>query len=323
MFKRILKWTGFAVLAALLLVSGAVMLRQHRVFDAPYPKIVRSTDSTVLARGKYLVYGPAHCADCHGKVGGEAAVNRGEIVDLPGGRAFPVEIGTIYARNISSDPETGVGAWPDSVLARSLRHGVGHDGRALFAFMPFTNMSESDLTAVISYIRTLNPVRNKVQENEMNLLGKIIKAFVIQPVGPSGTPPAILPIDTTAAYGEYMAKAVANCYGCHTDRDLRTGAFVGQPFAGGFHVDSPVDPTHYQCVSRNITPDPQTGRIYGWTFTQFQERFRKGKLIEHSAMPWGPFSRMSDEELKAIYNFLQTVKPVHNEIKEVLIAKKS
>jgi mono/diheme cytochrome c family protein len=323
MFKRILKWTGFAVLAALLLLSGAVMLRQHRVFDAPYPKIVRSTDSTILARGKYLVYGPAHCADCHSKVGNEAAVNRGEIVDLPGGRAFPVEIGIIYARNISSDPETGIGAWPDSVLARSLRHGVGHDGRALFAFMPFTNMSEADLTAVISYIRTLNPVRNKVQENEMNLLGKVIKAFVIRPVGPSGTPPTTLPIDTTAAYGEYMAKAVANCYGCHTDRDLRTGAFVGEPFAGGFHVDSPIDPMHFQCVSRNITPDPQTGRIYGWTFTQFQERFRRGKLIEHSAMPWGPFSRMSDEELKAIYNFLQTVKPVHNEIKEVLIEKKS
>ncbi len=322
MLRKTLKWTGSTLLVLIVGFAALVMSRQHRVFDAPYPRIARSTDSAVLARGKYLVYGPAHCADCHSKVGNEAAVNRGEIVDLPGGRQFPIEIGTLYARNITPDKETGIGSFPDSVIARSLRYGVGHDGRALFALMPFNNMSDEDLTAVISYIRTLNPVRNPVPDNDLKLIGKVLKALLLEPVGPNGTPPAKMPIDTTVAYGEYMARSVANCYGCHTDRDLRTGAFVGQPYAGGFHLDSPVDPLHYMCVSRNITPDPKTGRMYGWSFAQFQDRFRKGKLIMHSAMPWGPFSRMSDDELKAIYNYMQTVKPVENDIKEVLIEKK-
>jgi mono/diheme cytochrome c family protein len=323
MIKKILKWAALSILALLFILAMLVPLRQHRKFDAPYPSIVRSKDSAVLARGKYLVYGPAHCATCHGKLGNDAAIERGEIVDLQGGRAFPVEIGTIYARNITPDVETGIGAMGDSTIARSMRYRVGHDGRAMFTFMPFNNMSDADLTAIISYIRTISPVKNAVPDKDLNLLGKIIVAFVLKPEGPSGTPPVNVAEDSTAAYGEYLAKSVANCYGCHTDRNLRTGAFVGEPFAGGFHMDSPVDPTHFQCVTANLTPDKETGRIYGWSFTDFQTRFRKGKMIQHSAMPWGPFSRMSVTELKAIYEFLQTVKPVHNLIETPLIEKKS
>jgi hypothetical protein len=52
--------------------------------------------------------------------------------------------------------------------------------------------------------------------------------------------------------------------------------------------------------------------MYGWTQDQFIARFRMGGLIKESHMPWGPFSRMSDNDLKAIYKFLQTVKPVQN-----------
>ncbi len=323
MFKKILKWTG---LILLFIIGGLIViiaLNQNKTFDAPYPVIKATTDSAVLARGKYLVYGPAHCADCHAKPGTEELVNNGAEVDLPGGRDFILPIGHVYAKNITPDKETGLGNISDETIARALRYGVGHDNRAIFDFMPFYNISDADLTAIISYIRTIRPVKNKVPENKMNMLGMAVKAFLIKPVGPTGTPPRFVQPDTTVDYGRYMAMSVANCAGCHTDRDLKTGAFIGEPFAGGFKMESVIDPQHYECVSPNITPDKETGRIYGWTETMFLNRMRQGKISKHSPMAWGPFSRMSDLELKAIYKFLQTVKPVHNKIEQTVYEKKS
>lgn len=323
MFKKILKWTGFILLFLILGVSLIIAFRQNKKYDAPYPAIKSSTDSTVIARGKYLVYGPAHCADCHAKQGTEEIVNSGAEVDLPGGRDFKLPIGHVYARNITPDKETGIGNIPDETIARSLRYGVGHDGRAIFDFMPFHDLSDADLTAIISFIRTIKPVKNKVPENNMNLLGMIVKAFVIKPVGPTGTAPKQVTADSTAEYGRYLAMSVANCHGCHTDRDLKTGAFIGEPFAGGFKMESIIDPEHYICESPNLTPDKETGHIYGWTEEMFHTRIRKGKLIKHSPMPWGPFSRMSDLEIAAIYKFLQTVKPVHKKIEQTFYEKKN
>lgn len=323
MFKKILKWTGLILLFLIVGITIITLLNQNKTFEAPLPAIKASTDSAVLARGKYLVYGPAHCADCHAKPGTEELVNSGAEVDLPGGFTFALPIGNIHVPNITPDEETGIGNLSDETIARSLRYGVGHDGRALFDFMPFYNISDADLTAIVSYIRTIKPVKNEVPKNKMNPLGMLLKAFVIKPVGPNGTPPQTVQPDTTVEYGRYMAMSVANCVGCHTNRDLKTGAFIGEPFAGGFKMESVIDPEHFECITPNITPDKETGRMYGWSEEQFRKRIRDGKLIKHSPMAWGPFSRMSDLEIKAIYKFLQTVKPVHNKIEQTVYEKKS
>jgi hypothetical protein len=321
MLKKILKWTAFVVLSLLIILSITVAFRQHLQFDAPYPDIHASTDSAVLARGKYLVYGPAHCADCHAKPEFQEAVNQGQEVALSGGRRFDIPIGVIYSRNITPD-ETGIAKFTDQQIARSLRYGVGVDGRALFDFMPFHNTSDEDLTAIISYIRTLKPVQNKVQANEMSVIGKVVKAFLIKPVGPDGDVPKTVLHDTGIAYGKYLAKCVSNCRGCHTKRNLMTGAFMRQEFAGGFKMESIIDRDHYSCVTPNLTPDPATGHISQWNEEVFIKRFRAGKIIPHSTMPWGPFSRMSDDELKAVYYYLVTLTPVKNDTGPSLVKNK-
>ena len=93
MFKKILKWTGLILLFIVVGLVVIILLNQNKKFEAPYPVIKASTDSAVLARGKYLVYGPAHCADCHSKPGTEELVNSGAEVDLPRGRDFALLIG--------------------------------------------------------------------------------------------------------------------------------------------------------------------------------------------------------------------------------------
>ncbi|HWB24188.1 MAG TPA: c-type cytochrome [Chitinophagaceae bacterium] len=320
--RKILKWTGIVIVVVITGFSAVVALMQSKKYDAPYPDIHASADSAVIARGRYLVSGPAHCADCHAPDSLYKLANQGQVVNLIGGREFKLPIGTLRSPNLTPDKQTGLGNWQDKVIARSLRYGVGYDGRALFAFMPFQNLSDDDLTAIISYLRTLPPVHNPVQVRSLNPMGYIAKAFFIRPVGPDGTPPKSVSADTTVAYGKYVADNIANCRGCHTNRDLKTGAFIGKFFAGGFHIESVIDPDHYECVTPNISPDPKTGHIIGWTEAYFINRFRQGKIIPHSAMPWGPFKNMSDVELKAIYKYLQTVPPIENDPGPALIEKK-
>ena len=54
-------------------------------------------------------------------------------------------------------------------------------------FMPFQQVSDDDLTAIISYIRTVEPVNHKVETMEMNFLGDAIRAFVLEPAVPAET----------------------------------------------------------------------------------------------------------------------------------------
>jgi Cytochrome c, mono- and diheme variants len=311
-FKKILKWTGIILL---LIVAGlyiTIMALQGKKYDAPYPEVKASTDSAVIARGKELVFGPAHCANCHMSEGLQEDVLAGKEVPLAGGFTFDLPIGKIYAKNLTPD-STGIGRMTDGEFARALRYGVSPEGSAYFDFMPFHNTSDEDLGAIISYLRSQPPVKNKPPDNQYNFLGKAIYAFMIRPVGPDGEAPKSVKRDTSAVYGKYLANSVANCRGCHTNRDMMTGAFTGPNYAGGLKFEAPTDSGMFFLTAPNLTPHP-TGRLNGWTQQQFIERFRRGPLYKETHMPWGPFSRMSDEDLKAIWNYLQTLEPVENKV---------
>ena len=316
--KAVLKWTGIALGSLIVLFVIAVFALQNRTYDAPYPNIHASTDSTVIARGRHLVYGPAHCNDCHGDPDQRAKTLHGEKAALSGGFPFKLPIGIIRPLNLTSDSASGIGGLSDGQVARILRYSVFPDGRTVFPFMPFQNMSDEDLTAVISYLRTLAPVKTHYVHREMNFMGKAVMAFLMPPIGPDGEPPMETHIDTTSAYGSYLTHSVANCLGCHTDRDLTTGAFTGKPFAGGLHLQSDEKP-ELTFITPNLTPDPETGHIFQWTEDIFVHRFSEGVKVEGTPMPWGSFRNMSETELKAIYKYLRSVEPVHNEVKEVTV----
>jgi mono/diheme cytochrome c family protein len=317
MIKKIL--LGLLSLVAVVIIGFviAVFARYNRTFEAPYPAIKASTDSSVIARGRYLAMGPAHCANCHSPMSDFMKVERGDEASLSGGFDFELPIGKVYAPNITSDEETGIGKLRDEEIARSLRYGVRRDGKAILDFMPFYDLSESDLTAVISFLRTQESVKNQRPQHEWNFMGKAVMAFLVKPSG-DGEVPEAPPIDSTAAYGKYLAASVANCRGCHTKRDIMTGAYIGPEYAGGTEFEL-LDENYKivkgkHLVTPNLTPDSETGRLSGWSQKDFINRFRKGRVIPGSPMPWGPFSRMSDLELTAVYKFLTSLEPVKNEI---------
>ena len=318
---KILKWLGLIVMSLLILLIAATAAMQHKKFDVPYPDIHASTDSAIIRRGRYLVTSVSHCAYCHGDSAKTALLHNGGIISLKGGRVFPIPLGKVHIPNITPDKETGIGNISDGAIARALRNGVGHDGRALIGFMPYQGLSDADLTAIISYLRQQPPVTNAVPHIEPTVLGRVVMAWLLKPTGPRYTPPSNLKPDTTAVYGAYLANNVASCYSCHTARDPKNGQFIGAPFAGGFHMASESDPANYEVITPNLTPDPKTGRLAAFDFHLFQSRFRMGPLTPHTSMPWGAFRNMSDSDLKAIYNYLQQLKPVYNKIDQTVIKK--
>jgi mono/diheme cytochrome c family protein len=299
-FKKILKWTGIVLLFIITAFSITTAARQNMKYEAPYPDIKASTDTTVINRGRHVVYTLAHCKDCHYKGNSDSIIALGQDVPLTGGVLFDLPVGKVYSKNITPDSTTGIGKFTDAEIARALRYGVHANGTAVFDFMPFHNTTDEDLTAIISFLRSQKPVRNEVPDHKLNVLGYVVKAYMVKPVGPDGDVPKAIPRDTTANYGKYLALHISECNGCHTKRDM-SGGYIGEPFAGGNEIEGLMTP--------NLTPD-STSRIFGWGKQRFIYRFRAGKLNPKSVMPWNSFKRMSDEELTAIYNYLQTVKPV-------------
>lgn len=299
----------------IVIVLGTFMLvsvKYEHNYDAefPIPEMTVEADSAMIAHGKYLALGPAHCAHCHTTLDNFEAVERGEEVPMHGGFEFALPFGSVYSSNITSDTETGIGNLSDGQLYRMFRHNIKGNGRVCIDFMPFFNMSEYDVRSIIAYVRTLEPVKNEVPENEFNFAGKAVMGLAIKPSQPRATPPDFVKREVSVEYGEYLAFSVANCYGCHTNRDLQTGEFIGKPYAGGFTFGPDPTTQGWQFVTPNLTPDPETGIMYGWNEQQFIDRMRGGRVHLTSPMPWGPFSRLDSIDIRALYAFFQTVEPV-------------
>jgi mono/diheme cytochrome c family protein len=300
-------------LVTVFLVTGAatVQMRYDRTFDVPDVNVSASTDPAVIERGAYLAYGPAHCAYCHTTQDKWQRLDAGERVPMSGGYVFDIGIAKLTTPNLTPDKETGIGNISDAKIARMLRHNVRSNGVAAVPFMEFQNLSDEDLLAVISFLRSQQPVRNEIAPREFSTVGKTIMSFVIKPTGPSGTPAAKSPAEApTVERGEYLVNSVGNCAGCHTRRSQTDGSYLAPRLSGGTPMKG-EDGKQY--TPPNLTPAEKTGHINKWTEDQFVTRFRAGSLNGLGThMPWKAFARMSDNDLRAIYRYLRTVPPTEN-----------
>lgn len=316
--KKIFKFLGYLVLGVILIgiaLFTYVSFSWNKSYEAPYPTVSVSTDSTVLARGQYLVYGPAHCATCHIAPDDYDAMSAGELVPLAGGNEINIPPGIFRPRNLTPDVETGIGSLTNEEVARVMRFGVGHDGRVLFPFMPFENMTEEDLNSIISFLRSRPPVANKIEASDYTFLGKAVLAMgMIKPIVPSVIPQKALKQEASVVYGEYLANSVANCVGCHSPRDLKSGEFIGPKFSGGL-VFEEKDAIF---TTPNLTPDPETGLLATWTEDTFITRLKAGLVHEGTPMPWSSFAMMDEVDIKAIYMYLKSLPPTKNLVEKTV-----
>jgi mono/diheme cytochrome c family protein len=319
MLKRIFLWATCALVLAI--ASGVGWLFLRKPAAAPPKDIAVLATAEKVERGRYLFEHLSDCSGCHSerdfsKFGGPVK---------PGGEGkgsiFPDEMGLpgrVVAPNLTADRETGLGAWTDGEILRAIREGVDKDGKALFPFMPYMhyrNMSDEDVESLVAYIRTLAPVRNPLPRTELALPVALMIKSVPKPVEGRVVAPSRA---DSVAYGKYLV-SIGACMDCHT-RQEKGHPVEGMEFAGGFEFRMPQGTV----VSANITPDLETG-IGSWTEDGFVSRFRQYREYavngappsspeSFTLMPWLGYSQLEEEDLRAIYRYLRTIRPVTNKV---------
>jgi mono/diheme cytochrome c family protein len=218
--------------------------------------------------------------------------------------------GKVYAPNITPDTETGAGSWSDDQLARAIREGVGHDGHALFPFMPYLNfrhMSDEDLASVIVYLRSLPPVHMRRPTTELIFPVRYLIRNVPQPLD---APVPEHDVSTPEKRGKYLV-TIAGCADCHTPQDAHGQPLPGMDFAGGLILDGPWG----RVASANITPDASGISYYDQAmFTQAIRTGFVGARKLNQIMPWHTYRGMTDEDILAMFAYLKTVNPVRHHV---------
>lgn len=291
-------------------------------FNSAFPKVDPPSNVKVeitperISRGEYLSNHVAVCMDCHSKrdwtkftgpVTPGTFGGGGDVFDEKVG--FP---GKVMVKNITP---ASIGDWSDGELIRAITCGVTKDNSALFPMMPYPNynrLTQSDLYSIVAYVRNLAPIENKLPDTELNFpLNFIVKTMPLK----SPTP---MKFDrhNPLEYGKYLV-TIAGCKDCHTQSE-KGKPLPGMEFAGGEGFQLPGG----LVKSANISPDKETG-IGSWTKEVFMNRFKfyandSTKYISvsekdfNTPMPWLMYAGMTEEDLSAIYDYLRTVKPVHN-----------
>lgn len=294
-FKKALVGLG-AVIGLAALGGGGYVLAQTRAFDAsmakvyevPLPAVARSTDPAVLARGKHLVESMGGCAmrDCHGpNLSGGAQVDIGPVGATGGPNITPGGMLAVYS---------------DGEIARLIRTGIKKDGRSI-RMMPvqdFYWFPDSDVSAVVSYLRSLPPVDKPNGTTRVGVLGKLLDRQGLFPWDiarfvstlPRETPP---PTGPTREYGRFVAKL---CSGCH-----------GSGLSGGKLPGAPPD----FAVPLNLTPD-ESG-LKNWSYEDFTTMLDTG--IRKNGKKLDPFMQvegirnLNEDERQALWAYLRSLPP--------------
>jgi mono/diheme cytochrome c family protein len=117
-----------------------------------------------VAYGAYLG-SMGHCMLCHTPLGADGQRDFAHRLGA-GGLVMEGVFNRVVTANITPDPATGLGAWSDAEINRTLTTGERPDGRRLASPMPvayLARMTQDDRDALIAWLRSLRPVVNQVE----------------------------------------------------------------------------------------------------------------------------------------------------------------
>lgn len=317
--KKIIITVVGAVFVAFAFILSYVKIALPNVGEAPKIKIEQTPER--IARGKYLANSVAVCMDCHStrdwtKFSGPLMPGTegkgGEVFDQKVG--FP---GSYYASNITP---YGIGKWTDGEIFRAITTGVSKDGRALFPVMPHHNygkLDKEDIYSIIAYVRSLPSISNDVPKSSSDFPMNFIINTIPQKANLKPRPDT----SNSVLYGQYVF-TTASCGECHTKQE-KGKPVEGMELAGGFEFTLQNGNV---IKSANITPDEETG-IGLWTRNAFINKFKAYGSVDfkphavsgkdyNTIMPWMMYGTMNEKDLGALYDYLKTVKPIKNRVKE-------
>ncbi|HEY4371092.1 MAG TPA: c-type cytochrome [Burkholderiales bacterium] len=254
-----------------------------------------------LARGRYLMSSLAACGNCHTPRGPDGATQWDR--ELSGGPPVKDAAFDAFPPNITTDTKAGIGRWTNAQLKRAIREGIRPDGSLIGPPMPFgfyRDMADSDLEAIIAYLRQVKPNSNTPPRSVYHI-----------PLPPSYGPPIKQAIKAparsdTLAYGAYLAGPVAHCMECHTPM-VKGQTDRSKMGAGGNAFNGPWGTS----VARNLTPH-ESG-LKNWSDAEIEKAVREGVSRDGSRlkppMAFDYYKSMKPEDMKAIIAYLRSLPP--------------
>jgi len=295
LFKRLL--IG-AIVLMVLGFGGFLAFAWRPEIAASQPPAPSSFDPALVARGEILA-GAGYCSECHTPKGGRP---------YSGSRPMVTDFGTIYATNITPDPETGIGKWSEEAFRRALWTGVRRDGAHLLPAFPFdhlTKLSTEDVAALYAYFMTREPVHSVTPENTIPFPLNI-RLFQAGWKLLFFTPGRFEPrADKSAEWnrGAYLAEGISHCGACHTPRNL-LGAEKASATYGGAFIDNWVAPP---LDKSNPSPVP-------WSRDELYAYLRTGISRYHGSAsgPMAPvvhagLNVVSDADVRAIATYFADI----------------
>lgn len=239
------------------------------------------------------------CMACHTSAGGKP---------FAGGLPLPTPFGTLVSPNITPDEETGIGNWTEKDFLQMMRTGIGHNGVRLYPAMPYpaySKMTDTDISNLWGYLTTLEPVKNKVEANQLPfpfnirfvMAGWNWLNFKFEPFKPDPS--------QSAAWnrGAYLVQGTGHCATCHSPKTF-LGADKSSAWLEGGSLNNFYAP--------NITGDTYVG-VGSWSEDEIVAYLKSGS--NSHAIASGPMaeairnstSQMTDSDLKAIAVYLKGV----------------
>ena len=272
------------------LISRSGSRLRSLIASALFALLMTSQAFAANEAGKYqAVLGD--CEGCHGK-------------NLAGGVALATPFGKLVTPNITPDRETGIGNYTLEDFRKAMKQGVGAGGKLLYPAMPYpyyARMSDGDVAALWSYIRSVKPVRQAQNVNQLRFPFNI--RFNLHVWNMLFFRPTPLGANTAKSVawnrGRYLVEGAAHCGACHAPKNILGAdkpALTGGLLQGWYAPD--------------LTSNRGSG-LGGWSKADIVEYLQTGRNAHSIAS--GPMAeavenstmKMNDGDLDAIATYLK------------------
>jgi len=257
------------------LVFGAFAIYAYRSPIAPMSAAERPKFSPEIIEKGRMLASAGYCATCHTDGGGKP---------YAGNYPLNTGFGTIYASNITPDPETGIGDWSPEAFRRAMHDGISRDGSHLFPAFPFdhfTLMTDEDVDAIYAYLMSeVKPVKLDTKSSTipfpLNMrLWQAGWQLLFVDFGRFKPNPQK---SEQWNRGAYLVEGVTHCGACHTPRNILGAEKKSQQF-GGASIDQWIAPA---LTAANPSAVP-------WTASEFTSYLQTGAGVYHGIAA-GPMS---------------------------------
>ena len=259
---------------------------------------------SLVERGGYLVNAVMACDGCHTPRGKEGFNMERRFSG--GSQVWDTPAYTVRGTNITPDRETGIGAWSDDEIKRSLIDGTHRLGRPIAPQMPFAFykvLTPRDLDAIVAYLRSIAPVKNEVTP-------PVYKAAMHSEPVPGATRPfREEDMRDPVKRGFYLA-SIAHCMECHSRRADGNQDYKNGWGKGGYVFKGPFGAV----VTSNITSHPTAG-LGAWSDAEIKRALtegvaRDGRAFKQPMARQDYFKRMTEEDLNALVAWMRSLPPL-------------